>query len=215
MRIAGARVRRKSSSSRRFSLPEAGKSSPPQSSILTPQSSQDSRVRILGIDPGLRITGFGVIDKNGNQLSYVTSGRIRTPDAALDACLKAILDGLGEVITGHRPAQIALEKVFVNVNPRSTLLLGQARGAAVCAAVLHGLPVAEYTALQVKQAVVGNGHAQKRQVQEMVRRLLKLAGVPGPDAADALACAICHAHGGQGLGRLTTAGYRMKKGRLV
>jgi crossover junction endodeoxyribonuclease RuvC len=84
----------------------------------------------------------------------------------------------------------------------------------VCAAVLHGLPVAEYTALQVKQAVVGNGHAQKRQVQEMVRRLLKLAGAPSPDAADALACAICHAHGGQ-LGRLATAGYRMKKGRLV
>ena len=172
-------------------------------------------MRILGIDPGLRITGFGVIDKNGNQLSYVTSGRIRTPDAALDSRLKAILDGLGEVITGHRPAQMALEKVFVNVNPRSTLLLGQARGAAVCAAVLHGLPVAEYTALQVKQAVVGNGHAQKGQVQEMVRRLLKLAGVPGPDAADALACAICHAHGGQGLGRLATAGYRMKRGRLV
>jgi crossover junction endodeoxyribonuclease RuvC len=172
-------------------------------------------VRILGIDPGLRITGFGVIDKNGNQLTYVTSGRIRTPDAALDARLKAILDGLGEVITGHRPAQVALEKVFVNVNPQSTLQLGQARGTAVCAAVLHGLPVAEYTALQVKQAVVGNGHAQKRQVQEMVRRLLRLDGAPGADAADALACAICHAHGGQGLGRLATAGYRMKKGRLV
>jgi len=184
-------------------------------SRLSPLASPDSRVRILGIDPGLRITGFGVIDKHGNQLTYVTSGRIRTPDAALDSRLKAILDGLGEVITGHRPAQMALEKVFVNVNPRSTLLLGQARGAAVCAAVLHGLPVAEYTALQVKQAVVGNGHAQKGQVQEMVRRLLKLAGVPGPDAADALACAICHAHGGQGLGRLATAGYRMKRGRLV
>jgi crossover junction endodeoxyribonuclease RuvC len=162
----------------------------------------------------LRITGFGVIDKDGNQLTYVTSGRIRTPDAALDVRLKAILDGLGEVITGHRPAQVALEKVFVNVNPQSTLLLGQARGTAVCAAVLHGLPVAEYTALQVKQAVVGNGHAQKRQVQEMVRRLLKLTGAPSPDAADALACAICHAHGGQ-LGRLATAGYRMKRGRLV
>ena len=183
-------------------------------SRLTPNASRDARVRILGIDPGLRITGFGVIDKNGNQLTYVTSGRIRTPDAALDARLKAILDGLGEVITGHRPVQVALEKVFVNANPQSTLLLGQARGTAVCAAVLHGLPVAEYTALQVKQAVVGNGHAQKRQVQEMVRRLLKLAGAPSPDAADALACAICHAHGGQ-LGRLATAGYRMKKGRLV
>ena len=88
----------------------------------------------------------------------------------------------------------------MNVNPNSTLLLGQARGTAICAAVMHGLPVAEYTALQVKQSVVGNGHAQKRQVQEMVRRLLKLGGSPSPDAADALACAICHAHGGHGYG---------------
>ncbi len=172
-------------------------------------------MRILGIDPGLRVTGFGVVDKNGSRLSYVTSGRIRTPDGDLAPRLKAILDGLAEVIAEQRPAQVAIEKVFVNVNPTSTLLLGQARGTAICAAVMHGLPVAEYTALQVKQAVVGNGHAQKRQVQDMVRRLLKLAGEPSTDAADALACAICHAHGGQGLGRLATAGYRMKKGRLV
>ncbi|MBI3042874.1 MAG: crossover junction endodeoxyribonuclease RuvC [Betaproteobacteria bacterium] len=185
------------------------------SSLFTPHSSPDARTRILGIDPGLRITGFGVIDKNGNQLSYVASGRIRTPDADLAARLKAILDGLGEVIGGHRPAQVAIEKVFVNVNPTSTLLLGQARGTAICAAVMHGLPVAEYTALQVKQAVVGNGHAQKRQVQEMVRRLLRLEGDPTPDAADALACAICHAHGGQGLGRLATSGFRVRRGRLV
>jgi crossover junction endodeoxyribonuclease RuvC len=177
--------------------------------------SRDQPVRILGIDPGLRVTGFGVIDRNAGKLTYVASGRIRTPDAGLDLRIKAILEGLGEVIDQHRPAQVALEKVFVNVNPQSTLLLGQARGTAICAAVMHGLPVAESTALQVKQAVVGNGHAQKRQVQEMVRRLLKLAGDPSPDAADALACAICHAHGGQGLGRLATAGYRMKRGRLV
>jgi len=172
-------------------------------------------MRILGIDPGLRVTGFGVIDKNGSRLTYVTSGRIRTPAGDLALRLKVILDGLAEVIAEQRPAQVALEKVFVNVNPSSTLLLGQARGTAICAAVMHGLPVAEYTALQVKQAVVGNGHAQKRQVQDMVRRLLKLAGEPSTDAADALACAICHAHGGQGLGKLATAGYRMKKGRLV
>ncbi len=172
-------------------------------------------MRILGIDPGLRVTGFGVIDKNGNRLTYVTSGRIRTPDGDLALRLKVILDGLGEVIAEQHPAQVALEKVFVNVNPSSTLLLGQARGTAICAAVIHGLPVAEYTALQVKQAVVGNGHAQKRQVQDMVRRLLRLAGEPSTDAADALACAICHAHGGQGLGKLSTAGYRMKRGRLV
>jgi crossover junction endodeoxyribonuclease RuvC len=172
-------------------------------------------MRILGIDPGLRVTGFGVVDKNGSRLTYVTSGRIRTPDGDLAPRLKAILDGLAEVIAEQRPVEVAIEKVFVNVNPTSTLLLGQARGTAICAAVMHGLPVAEYTALQVKQAVVGNGHAQKRQVQDMVRRLLKLAGEPSTDAADALACAICHAHGGQGLGRLATAGYRMKKGRLV
>ena len=172
-------------------------------------------MRILGIDPGLRVTGFGVVDRNGSRLTYVTSGRIRTPDGDLAHRLKVILDGLAAVIAEQQPAQVALEKVFVNVNPNSTLLLGQARGTAICAAVLHGLPVAEYTALQVKQAVVGNGHAQKRQVQDMVRRLLKLGGEPSPDAADALACAICHAHGGQGLGKLATAGYRMKKGRLV
>ena len=177
--------------------------------------SEHATIRILGIDPGLTVTGYGVLDKNGNKLFYVTSGRIRTPDAELAQRLKAILDGLNEVIAVHHPAQVALEKVFVNVNPQSTLLLGQARGTAICAAVMHGLPVAEYTALQVKKAVVGNGHAEKRQVQAMVRRLLRLGADPSPDAADALACAICHAHGGQGLGKLATAGYRMKRGRLV
>ena len=171
--------------------------------------------RILGIDPGLRITGFGVLDKSGQKLAYVTSGCIRTPQGELATRLKTILDGLAEVISDCRPEQIALEKVFVNANPQSTLLLGQARGTAICAGVLHHLPIAEYTAPQVKQAVVGNGHARKEQVQEMVRRLLSLAGVPSPDAADALACAICHAHGGQGLGALATAGYRMRNGRLV
>jgi len=144
------------------------------------------------------VTGFGVVDRIGGRLVYVTSGRIRTPEGELSGRLKAILEGLSEVIAAQQPNQVALEKVFVNVNPNSTLLLGQARGTAICAAVMNGLPVAEYTALQVKQSVVGNGHAQKRQVQEMVRRLLRLAGMPGTDAADALACAICHAHGGEG-----------------
>jgi len=172
--------------------------------------------RILGIDPGLRITGFGVLDKSGQTLAYVTSGCIRTPQRGeLSTRLKTILDGLAQVIAECRPEQIALEKVFVNMNPQSTLLLGQARGTAICAAVLHDLPVAEYTALQVKQAVVGNGHARKEQVQDMVQRLLRLGGSPSPDAADALACAICHAHGGQGLGAIATASYRIRKGRLV
>ena len=174
------------------------------------------RVRILGIDPGLRITGFGIIDKTGNTLDYVTSGCIKTrAEDGLAQRLKTILDGLGEVITANRPAQVAIEKEFVNSNPQSTLLLGQARGTAICAAVLQAVPVNEYTALQIKQAVVGNGHAAKEQVQDMVKRLLRLAGDPSADAADALACAICHAHGGQGYGQLATAGYRMRRGRLL
>lgn len=156
-----------------------------------------------------------MLDKSGQRLAYVTSGCIRAPAGELSARLKTILEGLAEVITSCHPEQVALEKVFVNVNPQSTLLLGQARGTAICAAVMHRLPVSEYTALQVKQAVVGNGHAAKGQVQEMVKRLLKLEGNPSADAADALACAICHAHGGQGLGRLATAGYRVRRGRLV
>ena len=185
-----------------------------QSSILNPQFPQ-GRIRVLGIDPGLRITGFGIVDKTAGKLTYVTSGRIKTPAGELPRRLQSILEGLREVIAGAHPDQVAIEKVFVNVNPQSTLLLGQARGTAICAAVLHDLPVSEYTALQVKQAVVGNGHAAKEQVQDMVKRLLGLAGDPSADAADALACAICHAHGGQGLGKLATAGYRMKRGRLV
>ena len=173
-------------------------------------------VRILGIDPGLRVTGFGIIDRSGQTLAYVTSGCIRTPLAgSLPERLAVILESLGEVIAAHRPGEVALEKVFVNVNPESTLALGQARGTAICAAVSAKLPVAEYTALQVKQAVVGNGLAKKEQVQEMVKRLLRLAGAPSADAADALACAICHAHGGQGLGPIATAGYRVRRGRLV
>ncbi|MBS4097579.1 MAG: crossover junction endodeoxyribonuclease RuvC [Sulfuricella sp.] len=172
-------------------------------------------MKILGIDPGLRITGFGVIEAVGQRLEYVASGCIRSPDGELAVRLKSIVEGLREVIETYRPEQTAIEQVFVNVNPKSTLLLGQARGAAICAVILQDLPVAEYTALQVKQAVVGNGHAHKEQVQDMVKRLLALQGDPQADAADALACAICHAHGGQGLGKLSTAGFKMKNGRLV
>jgi crossover junction endodeoxyribonuclease RuvC len=172
-------------------------------------------LRILGIDPGLQVTGFGVIDKSGSSLAYVTSGCVRAGAGELADRLKVILDGLREVIAEHRPHHVAVEKVFVNVNPQSTLLLGQARGTAICAVVDAGLPLSEYTALQVKQAVVGNGHAKKDQVQQMVKRLLNLPGLPGTDAADALACAICHAHGGLGLGALATRGFRVRHGRLV
>jgi crossover junction endodeoxyribonuclease RuvC len=162
----------------------------------------------------LRVTGFGVIDRNGNTLQYVTSGCVKSGAGDLAARLKSLLEGLNEIIATHGPVEVAIEKVFVNVNPQSTLALGQARGTAICAAVLAGLPVAEYTALQVKQSVVGNGHAKKEQVQHMVKRLLALPGDPASDAADALACAICHAHGGR-LGSLSLKSFRMKKGRLV
>lgn len=155
-----------------------------------------------------------MIEAAGGRLSYVTSGCVKSGAGDLAARLKVILDGLAEVICAHAPGEVAVEKVFVNSNPQSTLALGQARGTAICAAVIAGLPVAEYTALQVKQSVVGNGHAAKEQVQHMVRRLLALAGDPASDAADALACAICHAHG-RSLGALETKSFRVKRGRLV
>ena len=171
--------------------------------------------RILGIDPGLRVTGFGVIAVLGNKLTYLACGCIKSTEGALPERLGVILRDVGLVIAREQPTEVAIEKVFVNVNPQSTLLLGQARGAAICAAVLAALPVAEYTALQIKQAVVGHGKAAKEEVQEMVRRLLHLPGVPSPDAADALACAICHAHGAQGFGGLRESGYRVRAGRPI
>ncbi len=177
--------------------------------------SEPAARRILGIDPGLRTTGFGVITVTAGRLAYVTCGCIRSGEGELPARLAVILADLTAVIALHRPSEVVVEKVFVNVNPQSTLLLGQARGAAICAAVLAELPVVEYTALQVKQAVVGHGKAAKEQVAEMVRRLLDLPGAPSPDAADALACAIAHAHGGQGFAGLAKTGLRVRRGRLV
>lgn len=152
-------------------------------------------MRILGIDPGLRRTGFGVIDVDGPRLRYVASGTIVIPaNLPLAQRLKVILDGLREIVQDTRPDCAAIEIVFLNTNPQSTLLLGQARGAALCGLADCGLDVNEYTALQIKKAVVGTGRAAKEQVQMMVQRLLNLNGLPAPDSADALACAICHAH---------------------
>ncbi|MFO1294770.1 MAG: crossover junction endodeoxyribonuclease RuvC [Rubrivivax sp.] len=180
-------------------------------------------MRILGIDPGLQRTGFGVVEAEGQRLAYVASGTIGTAEAPrgdLPQRLRLIFEGVREVVASYAPDCAAAEIVFVNVNPQSTLLLGQARGAALAALVAGGLPVAEYTALQMKKAVVGHGLATKAQVQEMVRRLLGLPGLPGKDAADALGLAISHAHaaaafaalGGRGpLGRRAHALYR--KGR--
>jgi crossover junction endodeoxyribonuclease RuvC len=164
--------------------------------------------RILGIDPGLQRTGFGVIESRPGRLSYVASGTISTtevPRGDLPLRLKIIFEGVREVASRYAPDCACVEIVFVNVNPQSTLLLGQARGAALAALVSGGLPVAEYTALQMKKAVVGHGLASKAQVQEMVRRLLLLPALPGKDAADALGLAISHAHAGASFQALAQA----------
>ncbi|MCL2022127.1 MAG: crossover junction endodeoxyribonuclease RuvC [Betaproteobacteria bacterium] len=154
-----------------------------------------SGLRILGIDPGLRVTGFGVIEKHGQNLRYIASGCVRSNSGqSLPERIATLFSGVSEVIATYRPDEAGIEKVFVNINPQSTLLLGQARGAAIAALAVGNLPVAEYTALQIKQAVVGYGKAAKEQVQHMVARLLCLSEQPRADAADALACAICHAH---------------------
>lgn len=165
--------------------------------------------RILGIDPGLQTTGFGVIDVDGHDLAYVASGTITTTHLArgdLPARLKVLYDGIDELRLRYSPDAAAIEIVFVNVNPQSTLLLGQARGACVTALVNGLLPVAEYTPMQMKQAVAGTGRAAKTQVQLMVQRLLQLPGLPGKDAADALGLAITHAHVGAAMARIAQAG---------
>ncbi len=165
-------------------------------------------MRILGIDPGLQSTGFGLIESQGQQLHYIASGTIKTnevPRGDLPGRLKLIFEGVCEVVQRWEPQQAAVEIVFVNVNPQSTLLLGQARGAALAALVSRDLPVAEYTALQMKKAIVGHGLASKAQVQDMVSRLLSLPGLPGKDAADALGLAICHAHAARAFAALAKA----------
>lgn len=151
-------------------------------------------MRILGIDPGSRLTGFGVVHIHAGEVRYVASGCVRVPRGGLGERLKTVYDGIAEVIATYAPDAIAIEKVFLARNPDSALKLGQARGAAICAGVNAALSVAEYSALQIKQAVVGRGHAGKEQVQHMVQVLLNLSGAPQADAADALACALCHAH---------------------
>jgi len=148
------------------------------------------------------------VDTEGPELHYVHSGTIRTSPkdgALLPARLRILFDGINEVVARYQPAVAACEIVFVNVNPQATLLLGQARGACLTALVSNDLTVAEYTALQLKKAIVGHGHAKKHQVQEMVMRLLKLPGLPGKDAADALGLAITHAHAGAALAAMAKA----------
>ena len=148
--------------------------------------------RVLGIDPGSRITGYGVLEIAGNHLRYVASGCIRPEGKRLPERLAEIYRGVHEVIETHKPEMFVIEDVFLARNPDSALKLGQARGVAIAAGVAHSLPVYEYAARSVKKAVVGTGKASKEQVQHMVRAILKLPGTPSADAADALAIAICH-----------------------
>ena len=152
-------------------------------------------MRVLGLDPGLRHTGWGVIDVDGNRLSHVADGVATAPvNAPLGERLVALFRQINQVLDSFRPDEAAVEETFVNRNPSSTLRLGVARGVALLAPAERGLPVAEYSANFIKKAVVGAGHAEKSQVQLMVRRLLPGCDGGEPDAADALAVAICHAH---------------------
>jgi crossover junction endodeoxyribonuclease RuvC len=152
-------------------------------------------VRILGLDPGLGTTGWGLIQAEGNRLSHIANGQLTTKtDAELPQRLASLADQLDALIAEHRPDSAAVEEVFVNKNPQSTLKLGQARGVVMMIAARAGIDVGEYAARLVKKAVVGTGGAEKAQVHAMVARLLPGAKIAGPDAADALAVAITHAH---------------------
>ena len=151
-------------------------------------------MRILGIDPGSRVTGYGVIDSDGVTSRYVSSGCIRTENEDFSARLGEIFHGIQEIVKTQQPEEVAVEQVFVAHNPSSALKLGHARGAAVTAVVIAALPVYEYTPRAVKLALVGAGAAEKEQVQHMVRLLLSVKGRMGLDESDALAVALCHAH---------------------
>ena len=162
-------------------------------SLREKSSASGSPIRILGIDPGSRITGFGVIEVVGQHFQYVASGCVRTKSENFPERLKEIYLGLDEVISTYQPDMAAIEQVFVKINVGAALKLGQARGAAICACVVRSMKVDEYSANQVKKAVVGRGHATKEQVQHMVVAHLQLNKSPQEDAADALAIALCHA----------------------
>ena len=151
-------------------------------------------IRILGIDPGSRFTGFGVIESDGKKYHYITSGFIRVTGDSWADRLKVIFESVNELVETHQPHEMSIEKAFMHRNADSALKLGQARGAAICAVVTNNIPVHEYTPAEIKQSVVGKGNAAKEQVQHMVRVLLNLPGNPQADAADALAAALCHSN---------------------
>lgn len=169
---------------------------------------------ILGIDPGSRKTGFGIIELVNGRAGYITSGVIRIPELGLPQRLKVIFDSITQISSQYALDEVAVEQVFMAKNASSALKLGQARGAAITAAVVLGLPVFEYEARKIKQSVVGNGGADKLQVQHMVKTLLRLPAAPQEDAADALAVALCHANTQSQLVKL--AGARsFRRGRVV
>lgn len=168
-------------------------------------------IRILGVDPGSRITGYGVIAVEGNHHRYLASGCIRAGTGGLPERLGRIHAGLRELIETHRPHELAVEKVFVYRSADSALKLGHARGAVLLTAVMAGLPVAEYAAPKVKQAVTGSGRADKAQVAQMVTTILALSATPQADAADALALALCHAHSRTLLSGLDAVGFRRSR----
>jgi len=163
--------------------------------------------KILGIDPGSRVTGYGIINVSGLDYSYVASGCIRIKSEDFPEKLKEIYVGLDAIITEYQPDLAAIEQVFVKINVGGALKLGQARGAAICACVMRSLKVGEYSPNQIKKAVVGRGHATKEQVQHMVKTQLNLQKSPSSDAADALAIALCHAQTQRTLNRLSRRGY--------
>lgn len=169
-------------------------------------------IRIVGIDPGSRATGFGVVDALGSRMEYVASGCVRTANGTHVARLEEIYHSMREVFCAHRPDEVALEKVFVHRNADSAIKLGQARSAALCGAysVLSSDNVFEYTPRAVKQAITGYGAAEKHQIQDMVKRLLNVSGALNEDAADALAVALCHAHGRVSHARRGGAAQRMR-----
>ena len=157
---------------------------------------------IIGIDPGSRLTGYGIIEKDGQKLKFIDAGTIRTETTEMPERLKRIFAGVERIVKFHGPTEAAVEQIFMAKNPDSALKLGQARGAAIAALVNLDLQVAEYTARQIKQSVVGYGAAEKEQVQMMVMKLLNLSVQPQQDAADALAAAICHAHASGSMSKL-------------
>ena len=169
---------------------------------------------ILGVDPGSRTTGFGIIRAEGRHIEYLDSGCIRVGQKPMAERLQIIFHSLATLIGEYRPEEFAIEQVFMARNPDSALKLGQARGAAIVSAANSGLAVHEYSARQVKQAVVGKGGADKAQVQHMVQALLALSRKPQEDAADALAIAMCHAHMSQSVLRVAGAGGKVRSGRV-